>query len=87
MDHGSPIVSGVNILIYGQIKGFDLQLPSSVIHFFQRIDCSLAGVLLSYISAGLGDSLTTQMETAWTKFLNTMVNVVEEEMEHLTKGI
>ena len=48
---------------------------------------NFSGVLLAYLSAGLGDSLTPQMETAWTKFLDIMVNVVEEEMDHLEKGI
>ena len=47
----------------------------------------LLGVLLAYISAGLGDSLTPKMETVWVKFLDTMVNVVNEEMDHLAKGI
>lgn len=42
---------------------------------------TLSGVLLSYLAAGLGDSLTTEMATAWTKMLDTMVTLVQQELK------
>ena len=38
-------------------------------------------MLLSYVAAGLGDSLSSEMASSWTKLLDIMVSIVEGEME------
>ena len=36
-------------------------------------------VLLSYVAAGLGESLSPEMASSWSKLLDTMVAIVEGE--------
>ena len=43
----------------------------------------ISGVLLAYLSQGLGPSLTPEMVTGWTKFLTTMVDIVSTELDPL----
>ena len=37
--------------------------------------------MLSYVAAGLGDSLSPEMASSWTKLLDIMVTIVEGEIK------
>ena len=44
----------------------------------------MSGVLLTYLSNVLGDSLTPDVATGWTKLLAITVDIVSSEIDPLT---
>ena len=52
---------------------------------FQSLPFS-SGVLLKYLSAGLGDTFTEEVSTAWTKLLNAMATVVQGELDNISSN-